>query len=107
RKVVGTVKLGGKPEFAVADGKGTIYNNLEDKSEVVAIDSRTLKIKSRWPIAPAGEAAPIAMDQEHRRLFVAGRKPAKLVVMNADSGKVIQPFDVTEGADAIVFQQET
>src|SRR5229473_7545807 len=71
--VVGTIDLGGGPEFAVADGQGTIYNNLEDKSEVSAIDSSSLKVKSHWPIAPAGAPAPIAMDRDHRRLFVAGR----------------------------------
>ena len=38
------------PEFAVADGKGTVYVNMEDKNEVVAIDSRALTIKSRWPV---------------------------------------------------------
>ena len=107
RTVVATVKLGGKPEFAVADGKGIIYNNLEDKSEVVVLDSRTLKIKSRWPIAPAGEPAPITMDAAHRRLFVSGRKPAKMVVMDADSGKVVQSFDISGGADASVFQPGT
>jgi len=101
--VVGTVDLGGGPEFAVADGHGTIYNNLEDKSEVLAIDAKTLKVKSRWPIAPAGAPAPIAMDREHRRLFVAGREPAMMVVMNADDGKVIQSFPISDGADAEVF----
>ena len=100
---VGTVELAGGPEFAVADGQGTIYNNLEDKSEVVAIDSRSLKVKSRWPIAPAGAPAPIAMDREHRRLFVSGREPAMLVVMNADDGKVIQSFPISGGADAAVY----
>jgi hypothetical protein len=49
-------------------------------------------VKSHWPIAPAGAPAPIAMDRDHRRLFVAGREPAMLVVMNADDGKVIQSF---------------
>ena len=104
---VGTVDLGGGPEFAVADGQGMIYNNLEDKSEVVAIDSRSLSVKSRWPIAPAGAPAPIAMDREHRRLFVAGREPAMLVVMNADSGKVIQSFPISAGADADVYDSKT
>jgi hypothetical protein len=99
--------LGGAPEFAVADGQGTIYNNLEDKSEVLAIDSRTLKVKSRWPIAPAGAPAPIAMDREHERLFVAGREPAMLVVMNADGGKVIQSFPISGGADASVYDSTT
>jgi hypothetical protein len=100
---VGTIDLGGGPEFAVADGQGMIYNNLEDKSEVLAIDSRNLQVKSRWPIAPAGAPAPIAMDREHRRLFVAGREPAILVVMNADDGKVVQSFPISNGADADVF----
>jgi len=105
--VVGTVDLGGGPEFAVADGQGTIYNNLEDKSEVVAIDSQGLKVKAHWPIAPAGAPAPIAMDREHRRLFVAGREPAMLVVMNADDGKVIQSFPISNGADADVYDSKT
>jgi DNA-binding beta-propeller fold protein YncE len=102
-KKVGAIKLGGGPEFAVADGQGMIYNNLEDKSEVLAIDSRSLQVKSRWPIAPAGAPAPITMDREHRRLFVAGREPAMLVVMNADDGKVIQSFPISGGADADVY----
>ena len=106
-KVVGTVDLGGAPEFAVADGQGMIYNNLEDKSEVLAIDSRNLQVKSRWPIAPAGAPAPIAMDREHRRLFVAGREPAMMVVMNADNGKVIQSFPISNGADAEVYDEKT
>jgi len=58
----------------VADGKGTIYINLEDKSEIVAVDSNSLKIKSRWPVAPAGGPTALAMDVEHHRLFSAGRE---------------------------------
>ncbi|MGA8430697.1 MAG: YncE family protein [Candidatus Sulfotelmatobacter sp.] len=104
---VGTLDLGGGPEFAVADGKGSIYNNLEDKSEVLAIDSQNLKVKAHWPIAPAGAPAPIAIDREHRRLFVAGREPAMLVVMNADDGKVIQSFPLSNGADADVYDSKS
>jgi DNA-binding beta-propeller fold protein YncE len=103
---VGTIDLGSGPEFAVADGRGTIYNNLEEKSEVVTIDSRNLKVKSHWPIAPAGAPAPIAMDRDHRRLFVAGREPAMMVVMNADDGKVIQSFPISGGADAEVYDEK-
>jgi DNA-binding beta-propeller fold protein YncE len=106
-KHVGSIDLGGAPEFAVADGQGNIYNNLEDKNEVLAIDSRAMKVRSRWPIAPAGAPAPIAMDREHRRLFVAGREPAMLVVMNADDGKVIQSFPISGGADADVYDSKT
>ena len=94
-QVVGAIDLGGSPEFAVADGKGTIYNNLEDKNEVLAIDSQSMKIKSRWPVAPAGGPTGLAIDREHRRLFSAGREPATLVAMNTDNGKVIQSFPIS------------
>src|SRR2546429_4658081 len=106
-EVVGTIALGGGPEFAVADGKGTVFVNLEDKAELVAIDSNTLKIKSRWPLAPAGAPTALAMDTAHRRLFSAGRKPQMLGVLDADSGKAIQSFPITGGVDAAVFEPET
>jgi YVTN family beta-propeller protein len=105
--VAGTIDLGGGPEFAVADGKGTVYVNIEDKNEVVAIDSRTLKVKSRWPLAPAGTPTALAIDLEHRRLFSAGRKPQMLVVLDADSGKVIQSFPISAGVDAAAYDPET
>jgi DNA-binding beta-propeller fold protein YncE len=105
--VVGTIELGGAPEFAVADGKGTVYVNMEDKNEVVAIDSHTLTIKSRWPVAPAGRPTALAMDTKHQRLFSAGRNPQRLVVMDADSGKVIQSFPISGGVDAAAYEPET
>jgi DNA-binding beta-propeller fold protein YncE len=105
--VVGTIELGGGPEFAVADGSGTVYINLEDKSELVAVDSGTLKIKSRWPVAPAGAPTALAIDVKHRRLFSAGRNPQNLVVMDADSGKVIQSFPISAGVDAAAYDPET
>jgi len=105
--VVGTIDLGGGPEFAVADGNGTVYVNLEDKSELVAIDSRTLKIKSRWPLAPAGAPTALAMDVQHHRLFSAGRNPQMLVVLDSDSGKVLQSFPISAGVDAAAYEPET
>jgi YVTN family beta-propeller protein len=106
--VIATIPLGGAPEQAVADGKGTIFNNLEDTNEVIAIDSNTLKIKSRWPVAPAGQPVSIAMDRQKRRLFIGGRGPKMLVVMNADTGKVIgQPFPIGDRVDANIFDPET
>jgi len=105
--VVGTIDLGGGPEFAVADGKGIVFVNMEDKNEVVAIDSQTLKIKSRWPLAPAGTPTALAMDLQHRRLFSAGRNPQMLVVLDADNGHVIQSFPITSGVDAAVYEPET
>ena len=106
--VVATAPLGGKPEQAVSDGRGMIYNCLEDKNEVIAIDSRTLQIKARWPVTPAGAPVSIAMDREHRRLFVSGRNPAMMVVMNADNGKIIGPaFPIGGRVDTNIFDPVT
>lgn len=105
--VVGSIELGGGPEFAVADGKGTVYVNLEDKSELVAIDSGSLKIKARWPLAPAGAPTALAMDVQHHRLFSAGRDPQKMVVLDSDSGKILQSFPISAGADAAAYDPET
>ncbi len=105
--VVGTIDLGGAPEFAVADGRRNIYINLESKNEIVALDSHSLKIKSRWPVAPAGGPTALAMDVQHRRLFSAGRDPQMLVVMNADNGSIIQSFPISAGVDAARFDPAT
>jgi len=105
--VVKTIPLGGGPEFAVADGQGMVYSNNEETNEVVTIDSLALTIKARWPVAPAGAPTAMAMDMAHRRLFSAGRNPKFLVVMDAESGKVIRSFPISGGADAIVFEPET
>ena len=53
-KVLGTIKLDGKPEFAASDAKGGIWVNIEDKSELVAIDPNKLEVKpsGRWRHAP-------------------------------------------------------
>jgi len=106
--VIATLPLGGAPEQAVADGKGMIYDNLEDKGEVVAIDSRTNKISSRWSAAPCKQAVALAMDRKTRRLFVGCRNPKIMVVMDADSGKVIgEPFPIGGGVDTAIFDPET
>jgi outer membrane protein assembly factor BamB len=91
----------------VADGAGTVYINIEDKSEVVAVDAKTLAVKSRWPVAPAGTPTALAMDVKHRRLFTAGRNPQMFVVMDADTGKSIQSFPITSGVDAAAYDAET
>jgi YVTN family beta-propeller protein len=106
--VSATVPLGGAPEQAAVDGKGMIYDNLEDTNEVIALDARTLAIKARWPVAPAGAPVAIAMDRTTRRLFIGGRNPRMLVVMDADSGKVIgESFPIGDRVDANIYDPET
>jgi YVTN family beta-propeller protein len=106
--VIATIPLGGAPEQAVADGKGMIYDNLEDTNEVIALDSRTLKIQSRWKVAPAGQPVSIAMDRQSRRLFIGGRNPKLLIMMDADNGKVIgEPFPIGDRVDSNIFDPES
>jgi len=107
-KVIATLPLGGAPEQAVADGKGMIFDNLEDKNEVIAIDSRALNITARWSVAPAGQPVSIAMDRQSRRLFIGARNPAVFVVMDAETGKLIGPsFPIGGRVDTTVFDPET
>ena len=105
--VVKIIDMGGAVEQPVADGKGTLYDNNEEKSDVAVVDTHTFTVKARWPVAPAGTPVAMEMDREHRRLFSAGRGPTKLVVMNADNGKVIQSLPISDGVDANIFEPET
>jgi len=104
--VIATIPMGGHPEYAVADGKGMIYDNIEDKNEVVALDSRTNSVKAHWPIAPAEEATAMDMDVQHRRLFIGGRNKV-LAIMDADNGKVVQTFPIGSGVDTNIYEAET
>jgi len=104
--VIATVPMGGRAEFAAADGNGMIYDNIENTDEVVALDSRTLKIKVRWPLAPAGTPTALAMDAKHRRLFIGGRNQI-MAIMDADNGKVLQSFPITTGVDTIIFDADS
>jgi DNA-binding beta-propeller fold protein YncE len=97
--VVGTIDLGGRPEFAVSDEAGHIYNNLEDKSEELEIDSRSLKILHRWPLAPCDSPSGMAIDREHRRLFI-GCHNEMMAVMDAATGHVITTVPIGRGVDA-------
>ena len=107
-EVIKTIALGGQPEQAVADGKGMIYDNIESTNEVVAIDSNDLTVKSRFPVAPSGQPVSITMDRKTRRLFVGGRNPRMLVMMDADTGKVIgEPFPIGDRVDANIFDPST
>jgi YVTN family beta-propeller protein len=101
-KVVGTVALGGKPEFAVTSRGGLIYVNIEDKSEIVSFDPKTLEVKNRWPLAPGEGPSGLAMDGQHRRLFAACSNQ-KMVVMDADSGHVVTTVPIGQGVDGAGF----
>ncbi|HWZ99724.1 MAG TPA: YncE family protein [Candidatus Dormibacteraeota bacterium] len=104
--VVGTLALGGKPEFAVAAGDGTIFVNIEDKSELVHFDAQKLVVLHRWPMAPCEEPSGLAGDLKTHRLF-AGCSNKLMAVINADNGKVVATVPIGDGVDANGFDPET
>jgi YVTN family beta-propeller protein len=101
-KVIGTVDLDGGPEYAVSDGSGYIYNNLEDASLVLKINARSLKVEQRWPTAPCASPSSMAMDRPNRRLFV-GCRSKLMAVVNADTGQVIATLPIGDHVDATAF----
>src|ERR1700678_1546445 len=105
-KVAGTIDLGGGPEFAAADGNGYVYNNLEDESLVLKINSRTLKVEQRWPTAPCASPSSMAIDRGNRRLFLGCRSKV-MAVMNADTGQVVATLPIGDHVDATAFDTET
>jgi DNA-binding beta-propeller fold protein YncE len=105
-KLLGSVPLGGKPEFARADGSGNIYVNVEDKNQIVAFDSKTLKILNTWPIAPCDEPSGLAIDVAHKRLF-AGCHNQLMAVVDYTNGKVVATIPIGTGVDANRFDPET
>ena len=104
-EVVGTIKLDGKPELAVSDGKGGVFVNIEDKSELVSLDPDKLVVKARWPLAPCEEPSGLAMDRKNRRLFSGCDK--RMAIVDADSGKVVSTLPICDGVDATAYDDET
>jgi len=105
-KVKADIELGGEPEFAVADGKGHVYVNLEDKSEVVLIDTKKLLVKAHWPLSPGSEPTGLAIDPKHRRLF-SGCHNKLMVILDADTGKVVATAPIGGRVDATGFDSES
>jgi YVTN family beta-propeller protein len=101
-KVVGTVRLGGGPEFTVADGRGNLFVNLEEKNELLRIDSNTLAIRDRWPVAPCQAPSSLALDSTSHRLFL-GCRSKLMAVVNAETGSVVASYPIGEHADATTF----
>lgn len=105
-EIAGTVALEGRPEFAAADAAGRVYVNLEDKSMVVVIDARKLAVEKRWPLAPCEEPSGMAIDREHKRLFVGcGNK--QMAVLDAENGKVVATVPIGVGVDANAYDPAT
>jgi len=101
-QVAATIPLGGKPEFAASDRKGSVFVNIEDKNELVAIDAAKLAVTHRWPLAGCEEPSGLAIDVAHQRLIVGCGNETSLIVDSA-SGRVVARLPIGKGVDANGF----
>jgi DNA-binding beta-propeller fold protein YncE len=105
-EVVGKIELGGKPEFAATDEKGTVFVNIEDASELVAFDPQKLVVKSRWKLTGCEEPTGLAIDRKNGRLFAGCGGNKKMAIVDAASGKLLATPDIGEGCDATAFDAD-
>jgi DNA-binding beta-propeller fold protein YncE len=106
--IVGTVDLGGAPEQAVSDGKGHLYVDIEDKDNVAVVDAKTLKVTGNYALeGKGGTPAGLALDAKNHILFVACRQPATMVMINAETGKILDALPLGAGTDGAVFNPNT
>lgn len=105
-KIVATTKLPGKPEFAVADGTGAMFVNIEDRNELVKLDAKTKQVVATYPLAGCDSPSGLAIDKKGRRLFsVCDGKV--MAITNADTGKQIATAPIGEGPDADRYDAKT
>jgi YVTN family beta-propeller protein len=105
-KVVGTIRLGGKPEFAVSAGDGMLYANLEDKADIVEIDAKGLKVVREWPMAPCTSPTGLAIDRQHHRLF-SGCRNRVMAISDAHQGRLLATVPIGAGVDANAYDPGT
>jgi len=102
---VGTLRLNGAPESAVAEGTGMVFVNIEDKNEVVKFDASSLHIEARWPLSPGATPTGLAIDRTNHRLF-AGCRNQLLIVLDANTGTVVTSVPIGKGVDGVSFDTE-
>lgn len=102
-KVVGKIALGGAPEFAVSNGKGSIFNNNEESNDIIEFDATSLAIKNRFLLSPNKVPTGLAYDKGNNYLFSVCRDPKTLVIVDASNGKIIQTLPIGGGTDAVVY----
>jgi YVTN family beta-propeller protein len=105
-KVVGTIRLGGKPEFAVSAGDGMLYANLEDKASIAEIDAKALKVVREWPMAPCTSPTGLAIDRRHHRLFTGCRNRV-MAISDASQGRLLATVPIGAGVDANAYDPGT
>src|ERR1700691_5290091 len=102
-EVVGKIELGGKPEFAATDEKGTVFVNIEDTAELVAFDPQKLAVKSRWKLTGCEAPTGLSIDRKNRFLFTGCGGNKKMVILDANKGTILASPPIGEGCDATAF----
>ena len=104
-KTIDSVDVGGKPETPVSDGQGKLFVNIEDKNEIVVIDTKTFKVLNHWSIAPGDGPTGLAFDKSTKRLFAGCDK--LLMVIDATNGAVVDKITIGDGCDGVAFDAAT
>ena len=106
--IVGSiVDLGGAPEETVSDGKGHLYIDIEDKSEIAVVDAKELKVTTTYDLSPNATCASLAIDAKNGILFAGCRNPNVMVVLSAATGKIITTLPIGKATDGAVFNPAT
>jgi hypothetical protein len=106
--IVGTIDLGGAPEQAATDGNGHLYVDIEDQNNVAAVDARTMQVTAHYDISEKAKTpAGLAFDAKNHVLFAACRNPQTMVILNAETGKVVTTLPIGTGVDGAVFNAAT
>jgi DNA-binding beta-propeller fold protein YncE len=106
--VVGTLDLGGAPEQAATDGKGHMWVDLEDKDQIAAVDTKALKVTATYALeGKGGGPGGLAFDARNRILFSSNHDPATMVILNADTGKILDALPIGQGTDGATFNPAT
>jgi DNA-binding beta-propeller fold protein YncE len=107
--VVGTVDLGGAPEEAVSNGKGTIYVNISDKANLAVVDAKNLTVTAHYDVSSKGASGSgLAFDAQNHVLFAYYRQPSPtVVIVNADNGNIITTLPTGMGVDTVAFNPAT
>jgi DNA-binding beta-propeller fold protein YncE len=104
--VVATIPLPGAPETGVADGKGKVYVNIEDTSEIAEIDAAKGTMTRKYSLSPCDGPSGLAFDATNRRLFSACSNRV-MAVSDPDAGKVVATPAIGAGSDGAAFDPGT
>ena len=108
--IAGTIDLGGQPEQAASDGKGTVYVNIMDKSNIAVVDAKDLTVMKHLDLGSKGVMAGsgLSLDAKNHVLFSYWRLPSPVVVIvNAENGNIISSFPTDVNVDTVAFNPAT